>query len=500
MAFSFSVAAATDRPNIIVIMADDLGYGDLSCYGATSLKTPNIDRLASEGLRFTNGYCSASTCTPTRYSMLTGTYAFRGERTGIAPPSAPAIIKPGTETIASILQKADYKTAVIGKWHLGLGGSEGPDWNGLLKPGPLEIGFDTCFLLPTTNDRVPQVYVHDHRVPNLDPKDPLWVGRKKPSDDHPTGITHRHTLKMDWSHGHNSTIHNGISRIGFYTGGHAARFRDEDLADKWVEKSNEFMEANKDQPFFLFFASHDIHVPRIPHERFQGATSLGYRGDAIVQLDWCVGEIMKTLDRLKLTEKTMVVFCSDNGPVLDDGYKDDAIEKIGDHRAAGPYTGGKYSVYEGGTRTPFITRWKGTITPGESEQVVCTIDLAASVASLTGQKLPHDACLDSFDVLDALLGKEDARGRDHLVQQDNGASGTYGLRVGDWKLQRYDRKRARNKVVEVKLANTTVPQYQLFNLKTDPAETRNVFKDQPDVGNKLVAQLQKIIDAGRSRP
>lgn len=500
MAFSFSVAAATDRPNIIVIMADDLGYGDLSCYGATSLKTPNIDRLASEGLRFTNGYCSASTCTPTRYSMLTGTYAFRGERTGIAPPSAPAIIKPGTETIASILQKADYETAVIGKWHLGLGGSEGPDWNGLLKPGPLEIGFDTCFLLPTTNDRVPQVYVHDHRVPNLDPKDPLWVGRKKPSDDHPTGITHRHTLKMDWSHGHNSTIHNGISRIGFYTGGHAARFRDEDLADKWVEKSNEFMEANKDQPFFLFFASHDIHVPRIPHERFQGATSLGYRGDAIVQLDWCVGEIMKTLDRLKLTEKTMVVFCSDNGPVLDDGYKDDAIEKIGDHRAAGPYTGGKYSVYEGGTRTPFITRWKGTIAPGESEQVVCTIDLAASVASLTGQKLPHDACLDSFDVLDALLGKEDARGRDHLVQQDNGASGTYGLRVGDWKLQRYDRKRARNKVVEVKLANTTVPQYQLFNLKTDPAETRNVFKDQPDVGNKLVAQLQKIIDAGRSRP
>ncbi|MEM7314132.1 MAG: sulfatase-like hydrolase/transferase, partial [Planctomycetota bacterium] len=360
-------------------MADDLGYGDVSCYGATALETPNIDRLASQGIRFTNGYCSASTCTPTRYSMLTGNYAFRTKGTGIAPPNSPAIIQPGTETIASILQKAGYTTAVIGKWHLGLGKKQsGPDWNNLLKPGPLEIGFNTCFLLPTTNDRVPQVYVHDHKVPDLDPNDPLWVGNKKPSPDHPTGKTHRGTLKMNWSHGHNSTIHNGISRIGFYTGGKAARFRDEDLADKWVEKSNEFMEANKDHPFFLFFSSHDIHVPRMPHERFQGKTKLGYRGDAIIQLDWCVGEVMKTVERLGLSEKTMIVFCSDNGPVMDDGYEDDALEKLGNHRAAGQFTGGKYSVYEGGTRTPFITRWPGTISPGTSDQVVCTIDLAAS--------------------------------------------------------------------------------------------------------------------------
>ncbi|WP_261340344.1 sulfatase-like hydrolase/transferase, partial [Novipirellula maiorica] len=300
-----------ETPNVIVIMADDLGYGDVSCYGATSLETPNIDKLASEGVRFTSGYCSASTCTPTRYSMLTGTYAFREQGTGIAPPNAPAIIKPGTETVASLLQGAGYKTAVIGKWHLGLGGEDGPDWNGELKPGPLEIGFDTCFLLPTTNDRVPQVYVHDHHVENLDPADPLWVGNKKPSPEHPTGITHRDTLKMDWSHGHNATIHNGISRIGFYTGGHAARFRDEDLADKWVEKSVEFIEQNKDENFFLFFAAHDIHVPRIPHERFQGKTSLGLRGDSIIELDWCVGELTKTLDRLGLAENTLVVFCSD---------------------------------------------------------------------------------------------------------------------------------------------------------------------------------------------
>ena len=488
------------RPNIIVIMADDLGYGDVSCYGATALKTPHIDQLAAEGLRFTSGYCSASTCTPTRYSFLTGTYAFRYKGTGIAPPNSPAIIQPGTETIASILNHAGYATAVVGKWHLGLGGEDGPDWNGELKPGPLEIGFDTCFLLPTTNDRVPQVYVQDHSVPNLDPADPLWVGNKKPSADHTTGITHRDTLKMDWSHGHNSTVHNGISRIGFYTGGHAARFRDEDLADKWVERSIEFIEQHKDRSFFLFFSSHDIHVPRLPHERFQGRTSLGFRGDTIVQLDWCVGELMKTLNRLKLSANTLVVFCSDNGPVLDDGYKDGAVDKIGKHRAAGSFTGGKYSVYEGGTRTPFITRWKGRIKPGLSDKMVCTIDLAASLAALSGQSLPDDACLDSFNVLGALLGEGNARGRDHLVQQNNGNNGTYALRVDDWKLHRYDKKTARNVVVEARLANTKVPRFQLFNLAEDPAEKTNVIDKHPELAERLKAQLAKVIENGRTRP
>ncbi len=490
-------AEPVTRPNVIVIMADDLGYGDVSCYGATRLQTPNIDRLAAEGLRFTNGYCSASTCTPTRYSFLTGSYAFRRKGTGIAPPNSPAIIQPGTDTVVSLLQTAGYKTAVIGKWHLGLGGNEGPDWNGMLKPGPREIGFDYNFLLPTTNDRVPQVYVENHRVLNLDPKDPLWVGRKKPTEDHPTGLTHRDTLKMDWSHGHNSTIHNGISRIGFYTGGHAARFRDEDLADEWVKQSVKWIEANRDNPFFLFFSSHDLHVPRIPHERFQGNTPLGFRGDSIVQLDWCVGELMKTLDRLNLEEKTLVVFCSDNGPVLDDGYKDAAKEKNGAHKPAGPYSGGKYSVLEGGTRTPFITRWSGRIKPGLSSELVCTIDFAASLASLNQVKLPKDACLDSFNVIGALLGKEGAKGRDHLVQQDNGRGGNYGLRIGDWKLQRHDSRRSKNS--KLRLENAKVPRYRLYNVADDPGEKTNVAAQHPEVQERLAAKLTSIIEAGRSR-
>jgi arylsulfatase A-like enzyme len=488
---------AADRPNIIVIMADDLGYGDVSCYGATALQTPNIDKLAAQGQRFTSGYCSASTCTPTRYSLLTGNYAFRHERTGIAPPSAPAIIKPGTPTLPSLLKQAGYQTAVIGKWHLGLGDPE-PDWNGDLKPGPLEIGFDHCFLLPTTNDRVPQVYVHDHRVPNLDPKDPLWVGKDPPDGEHPTGITHRHTLKMDWSHGHNQTIHNGISRIGYYTGGNAARFRDEDLADEWVNRSNAWIEAHKDQPFFLFFASHDIHVPRIPHERFQGATQLGFRGDAIAELDWCVGELMKTLDRLQLTDNTLVVFCSDNGPVLDDGYKDGAVEKNAQHQAAGPFSGGKYSVLEGGTRTPFITRWPGRIPAGVSDQIVCTIDLAASFAALTGVPLPAAACTDSINVLDALLGQTGASGRDHLVQQDNGVSGNFGLRVGDWKLVRMKNKGRTNAVVTLK-TRTSEPNHALYFLPDDPSETQDVKAQHPERLKALIAQLDELLTAKQTR-
>jgi len=491
-----TTAYAAEKPNIIVIMADDLGYGDLSCYGATELQTPHIDRLAAEGLRFTQGYCSASTCTPTRFSFLTGMYAFRQKGAGIAPPNATALIQPGTETIASLLDKAGYATAVIGKWHLGLGAKPKPDWNGQIKPGPLEIGFDHCFLLPTTNDRVPSVYVDDHHVLNLDPKDPLWVGRKRPGPDHPTGKdpATRAKLKLDW-HGHNHTVHNGIGRIGFFTGGHAARWRDEDLADQWVKQSVAWIEQHQEEPFFLFFSSHDIHVPRMPHERFQGTTKLGLRGDAIAQLDWCVGELTGTLARLKLTDNTLIVFCSDNGPVLDDGYKDGAIEKLAAHTPSGPYRGGKYSIYEGGTRTPFITCWPGKITPGTSDKMVCTVDLAASMAALTGQTLSTDACPDSFNVLPSLLGKPSAKGRDHLIQQPNQGP-TLALRIGDWKVLSY----ANAKPIKSLTYEKGPGRFELYNLADDPSETKNLAKQQPERLEKMLAKLERIKTSGRSRP
>ncbi len=493
-----AAADAADRPNVIVIMADDLGYGDLSVYGAKKVQTPNIDRLAAEGVTFTSGYCTASTCTPTRYSFLTGEYAFRRPNTGIAPPNGPAVIPGGTKTVASVMQDAGYVTAVIGKWHLGLGGPDGPDWNGELRPGPAEIGFDHHFLLPTTNDRVPQVYVTESRVLNLDPRDPLWVGRKPPAGQ-PTGITHRDTLKMDWTHGHNMTIHNGISRIGAYTGGHAARFRDEDLADKWVEQSIKWIEENKDNSFFLFFASHDLHVPRMPHERFHGTSALGFRGDAIVQLDWCVGELRATLDRLGLAENTLIIFCSDNGPVMDDGYADGALEHVGSHRAGGPFTGGKYSVYEGGTRTPFITWWPGRIKPQISGAIVSTMDIGASIAAITDTELADGVLPDSFDLSEALLGKPGAKGRDYIVQQDNGSRGNFGLRVGNWKFVRHESGLARNTMVEERLANIEVPTIALYDLNNDPGELHNVSAQFPQLAREMEAKLDAIIAAPGTR-
>jgi arylsulfatase A len=330
-------------------------------------------------------------------------------------------------------------------------------------------------------------------VANLDPKDPLWVGRKKPSDDHPTGVTERDKLKMDWSHGHNHTVHNGIGRIGYFTGGTKARWRDEDLGDEWVNKSVKWIEKNKDKPFFLFFSSHDIHVPRMPHERFHGKTPLGFRGDAIIELDWCVGELVKTLKRLKLDKDTLIVFCSDNGPVLDDGYKDGAVKKLGDHKPAGICKGGKYSTWEGGTRTPFITYWPGKIAPGVSEKFVSTIDLANSFSALAGQKPTGDALPDSFNVIDALLGKKDAPGKEYIVQQGN----QIALRVGDWKLmgQRPGGKRRKKKP-----AAKGVNQYRLYNLKTDPKETTNVIAKNPALAAKLIQRLMKIVMAKRTRP
>lgn len=486
-----SLAHAADRPNVVLIMIDDLGYGDIACYGTAAVKTPNLDRLAAEGLRFTSGYTAASTCTPTRFATLTGMYAWRQPGTGIAPPNATALIQPGTVTLASIMKQAGYATGIVGKWHLGLGEKPEPQWNGQLKPGPLEIGFDYCFLMPTTGDRVPCVYVENHRVVNLEADDPITVTSENP-DGQPTGITHRDTLKMDWSHGHNQSIVNGISRIGFMAGGHKARWRDEDMGDVFTGKAVDFIQKHKAEPFFLFFATHDIHVPRMPHERFQGSSKLGYRGDAIQQMDWCVGKVLDTLDKLKLAENTLVVFCSDNGPVLDDGYKDDAIEKIDGHKQAGRYRGGKYGIYEGGTRTPFLTRWPGKIKPGVSDEIVCTVDLAGSMAALVGVELPETACPDSFNVLGALTGRSGSKGRDHLVQEGRGLA----LRVGDWKYLEHPTA----KPVQSLTYEKGPGKFELFNLAEDPGETTNLIDKHPERAEQMKAQLAAIREAGRSRP
>ena len=341
-------AFAQPRPNVVLIYADDLGYGDVSAYGSRRVKTPNIDRLAREGIRFTDAHAPASTCTPSRYAMLTGEYAWRKPGTGVLPGDAALIVEPGRTTLGSLFQKSGYATGVVGKWHLGLGQAQGPDWNAEIRPGPNDIGFESAFIMAATGDRVPTVYVENRRVVGLDPADPIRVQYGQPIGDWPTGRANPELLKVHPSHGHDQTIVNGVSRIGYMTGGKAALWKDEEMTDVFTGKATAFIERQRAKPFFLFFSLHEPHVPRVPHPRFVGATPMGPRGDAIAQLDWSVGQILATLDRLKLTGNTLVVFTSDNGPVIDDGYRDQAVEKLGDHTPAGPFRGGKSQYVRGG--------------------------------------------------------------------------------------------------------------------------------------------------------
>jgi arylsulfatase A-like enzyme len=452
-------------------------------YGATKVKTPNVDRLAAAGLRFTDGHCTSATCTPSRYALLTGEYPWRKKGTNVLPGDAALIIEPGRPTLPSMLKRAGYTTGVIGKWHLGLGRGN-LDWNGIIKPGPLEVGFDYAFVIPATGDRTPCVFVEDHAVVGLDPADPIRISYKEKVGDDPTGREHPELLRMKLSEGHDATIVNGISRIGFMGGGKAARWVDEDIADTITRKAVSFVERNQDKPFFLYFATHDIHVPRAPHGRFAGTSGCGTRGDVIQQMDWCVGQVLEALDRLKLADDTLVIFTSDNGPVLDDGYADGAVEHLNGHAPAGPWRGGKYSPYEGGTRVPLVVRWPGHVKPGTtSDALVSQVDLMHSLAKLCGQELAADAGPDSFDVLPALLGQS-AKGRDHLVEQ----GGPIALRQGKWKL----------------VARPGAPRpegrAELYDLEADPGEKNNLAGKDPRKVKELTDLLNGIRKSGRSRP
>ena len=488
--------SAAEFPNVVLIYIDDLGYGDVGCYGATSVQTPHIDRIANEGCRFTDGHSSAATCTPSRYSLLTGEYAWRHKGTGIAPGDATAIIKPGRVTLASMLQSAGYRSAVVGKWHLGLG-EDTIDWNKPITPGPLDIGFDECFLIPATGDRVPCVYVRNRNVAGLDPNDPITVSFKGPLDDEPTGASNPELLKLAWDHGHNATIVNGISRIGFMKGGRKARWVDEDMADTITQEAVSFidrhMATHHQQPFFLFFSTHDIHVPRIPHPRFAGKTPMGSRGDAIAQMDACVGKILQTLDQHTLNDNTLLIFTSDNGPVLNDGYRDQAADRISDHRPSGPFRGGKYSAYEGGTRVPFLMRWPLHIPAGStSDALVCQIDFLASLAALTGEVLPDNSAPDSLNTLPAFLGQS-RHGREHLVEQ----AGALALRREQWKLIEASKGPALHKQVNIESGNA--PGVQLYDLRSDPGELNNVAAENQECVVDMAKLLSRIRETGASR-
>jgi len=476
--------------------ADDLGFGDVSCYGATRISTPNIDRIAAQGIKFTNGYSAAATCTPARYSLLTGIYPWRNKRAKILPGDAPLLIEPGSLTLPGMLKQAGYVTGVVGKWHLGLGHGN-IDWNGEINGCPLDVGFDYSFIMPATNDRVPCVYVEGRNVVGLEADDPIEVsyGKDNPFKEVPTGRDNPELLRMKYSHGHDGTIINGVSRIGYMRGGTAALWKDEEMAEVFLDKAISFVTENKDRPFFLYYAFHQPHVPRLPGSRFAGSTNLGPRGDAIAEMDWCVGQMLDTLERLGLMENTIVIFSSDNGPVLDDGYEDQAVILNGDHRPAGPLRGGKYSMYEGGTRIPFVLSWRGTVEPGESSALVSQIDLFASLAALVEQSLPSDAALDSFNILPAFLGKS-LTGRKELVTE--GISGKVILHQENWAFIPPYQGPAVNVHTNIELGNSSEP--QLYNLDEDISQRKNVAAEYPSVVEQMSNRLQEIIKSKATRP
>lgn len=480
--------AAEKKPNVVIIYADDIGYGDLSWNGSRTIKTPNVDLLAKQGVRFTNMHSSAATCTPSRYALLTGEYAWRRQGTGIATGDAGSIIRPERFTLADVFKNAGYQTGVVGKWHLGLGDKTGTqDWNGHITPGPSDIGFTYSFIMAATGDRVPCVYVENERVVNLDPKDPISVSYEKNFDGEPTGKLNPELLKMHPSHGHDMSIVNGISRIGFMKGGKSALWIDEEMADVLTGKALRFIENNKDNPFFLYFATQDAHVPRVPNPRFAGKSGMGPRGDALIEFDWSVGEVLNTLKRLGLEKNTIVILSSDNGPVVDDGYKDQAVELLGEHKPAGGLRGGKYSSFEGGTRIPGILSWPGKVKPGMSDKLLCQVDMLATFAGFLNVKIPSGAAPDSENHLNAWLNKG-GKGREVLVLQN--VINNLSIEDGTWKFIAAGKGSAYNPQTNTETGNLN--QDQLYNLAADLGEKENVASQNPQIVEKLRSKLEQI--------
>ena len=481
------------RPNVVMIYADDLGFGDLECYGAVGVKTPNVNRLSEHGLRFTNAHAVASTSTPSRYSLLTGEYPWRKRGTDVAAGDAAMIVAPDQYTVADVFKEAGYITAAFGKWHLGLGAKTGEqDWNKPISPALPDIGFDYSYIMAATADRVPCVFIENSSVANYDPSAPIYVSYRQNFEGEPTGKDNPELLyNLKSSHGHNNSIVNGIGRIGYMKGGGKALWKDENIADSITKHAVDFIKENADTPFFIYFATNDVHVPRFPHPRFRGTSEMGLRGDAIVQFDWSVGEIVSTLEEQGLLDNTLIILTSDNGPVLDDGYVDQAEELVGEHSPTGGLRGGKYSAYEGGTRVPFIVHWPAHITaPAVKDALVSQIDFLDVMANLTGvgggESLSPDG---QAEQTDTWFGKED-KGRPYAIGMAQ--NHTLTIRTSTWK---YIEPKGGAAMIpwgpKIETGYSTSPQiFHRTNSEYD--ENTNKASTHPTVVDNLGNELEKI--------
>ena len=486
-----AVSAQTERlpkPRAIIIFyADDLGYNDTSAYGCAKVPCPHLETLAQQGLVFTDAHSTSSVCTPSRYSLLTGTYAWRYRGMGILPGDARLIlpIKGEQLTLPAMMQLAGYRTAAIGKWHLGLGrGIKPTNWNGLISPSPREVGFDESFIMAATGDRVPCVFIQNGRVVNLDPADPIRVNYtpsfRFPNELVAADMTEEQltTQLKPWGRSadkqHDKTVIAGISRIGHMSGGKSALWNDQKIADRINEAAVRFIRENAGHPIFLYCCANDIHVPRDPHPRWRGKSQLGIRGDVTVQMDDSLGVVRNALAEAGYkAEETLLIFTSDNGPVIADGYLDGALQDCAGHNPAAPYSGGKYTLREGGTRMPFIVHWPGVVQPGKSAALICQVDISRSLAHLIGfSAIPQDSMLDSQNMLPALCGLS-KQGRNELPEHNHATN--LALRFNHYKL--------------MPGPNAS---WQLFDLSTDPAEQNDLAPKQPELVRMLIQRLHAI--------
>ena len=482
---------AADKPNVVLINADDLGYGDVGCYGATKLQTPNIDRLAKEGRRFTDAHTASAVCSPSRYGLMTGQFPLRRNFWGPLPFTNQLTIDTSQPTIASVLKSAGYDTAIIGKWHLGFGKGKN-DWNKPLKPGPLELGFDYYFGMPTVNSGPPFVYVENHGVVGYDPADP-FVLRK-------ASVTQKFPEK------------GGYTAIGGAKKAHE-RYRDEYVGTTFAEKAVAWIRERDQQderrPFFLYLATTNIHHPFTPHPRFKGTSQCGLYGDFVHELDWIVGQILQTLDETGLAENTLVIFTSDNGGMLNNtGQK---AWKAG-HRLNGKLLGFKFGAWEGGHRVPFLVRWPGKVPAGtESDALISQIDLVPTFARLSGAAIPEDAVIDGVDQGAEFAGSATKPARDMLIISPNSPmhltvrkgkwvyipardeGGFQGQKIGDHLLAGAAAQLLTNlvnsDVVAGKIRNDA-PSAQLYDLQADPYQARNVHDEHPEVVSELARHLK----------
>jgi len=485
-------------PNIVFILADDLGYGDLGAYGATKVRTPNMNRLAEEGMRFTNAYSPHSVCTPTRYSLMTGRYAWRTWNGHITVwANDPLLIDTSRLTLPKLLKQDGYKTALIGKWHLGFGSPEspgwdplrGPDYNRALKPGPPEVGFDYFYGIPHVGQK-PHVFIENHQVVGLSEGDSMAI-----------------VLDDRWLNRANFLQRIGVPRHQF-SGNESARYEHEDLALHLTEKAVGYIEEqNDDESFFLYFAHRNVHGPLRPNERFQGTSEIGIYGDFVHELDWSIGEILDALDRKGLAENTIVFLSSDNGAVRN--YLDARRVDFSGHYINGPFFGQKTEAYEGGVHVPLLVRWPGVTEAGsQSDQIVALTDMLATMAEFTDYELPWNAGEDSFSFLHELQNRPpDQPTRDHVVV--DATSGLMGIRKGPWKFITGQGGGGVNWNEEENYRILTHewnhpddpenPPGQLYNLAEDIGEKQNLYYENYKKVVELQALMRKIKYSGRSR-